>query len=52
LIYDPTKGTLSRNFIGDVKELWDEIKNNYGISQGWSSPYERYYKEGGSIEFL
>lgn len=52
LIYDPTRGTLSRNFIGDVKELWDEIKSNYGYSQGWSSPYERYYKEGGSIDFL
>ena len=52
LIYDPNKGTLSRNFIGDVKDLWDEIKSNYGHSQGWSSPYERYYKTGGSIEFL
>lgn len=52
LIYDPTKGTLSRNFIGDVEELWNEIKSNYGHSQGWSSPYERYYKEGGSIDFL
>ena len=52
LIYDPTKGTLSRNFIGDVKDVWDNIKSNYGHSQGWSSPYERYYKEGGTIDFL
>ena len=50
LIFNPQTGTLERAFIGEVKDLWDELKTDYGNNRGWSNPYEKYYKLGGVLE--
>lgn len=51
LIYDPSSGTLKREFIGEVADVWQGIKDNFNISQGWSNPYDKY-EHGGTITYL
>lgn len=51
LIYDPSSGTLKREFIGEVDDVWQGIKNDFNISQGWSNPYDKY-EHGGVITYL
>ena len=51
LIYDPSSGTLKREFIGEVGDVWQGIKDDFNISQGWSNPYDKY-EHGGVITYL
>ena len=52
LIFDPTNNTLKREFIGEVSDTWDDIKQQFSIAQGWTNAYDKYKKEGGVIKHL